>query len=52
MTITHDDEGNTLLTGRVVDQVALHGLLDKVRDLGLFLLSVRICQAEDAKKGE
>ncbi len=36
-----EDNGNTLLTGPVVDQAALYGLLKKVRDLGLPLLSVR-----------
>jgi hypothetical protein len=41
MSITYDGEGNTLLTGPVVDQAALHGLLDKARDLGLALLEVR-----------
>ena len=40
MTITLEDNGDTLLTGPVVDQAALHGLLKKVRDVGLFLLSV------------
>ena len=40
MTITLQDNGDTLLTGPVVDQAALHGLLKKVRDLGLPLLSV------------
>lgn len=39
-TITLEDDGNTLLTGPVVDQAALHGLLRQVRDLGLTLLSV------------
>ncbi len=34
------DSGETLLTGPVVDQAALHGVLRKVRDLGLPLLSV------------
>ncbi len=38
--ITRDDTGDTLLSGPVVDQAALHGLLKKVRDLGLPLLSV------------
>jgi len=38
--ITLEDNGETLLTGPVVDQAALHGLLRKVRDLGLPLLSV------------
>jgi hypothetical protein len=40
LTITPQDNGETLLTGRVVDQAALHGLLRKVRDLGMPLLSV------------
>jgi len=40
LTITLEESGETLLTGPVVDQVALHGLLKKVRDLGMPLLSV------------
>ena len=40
LTITLESDGNTLLTGPVVDQAALHGLLKKVRDLGLSLVSV------------
>ena len=40
LTITREDNGETLLTGPVVDQAALHGLLRKVRDLGLPLVSV------------
>jgi hypothetical protein len=40
LTITLEDNGDTLLTGSVVDQAALHGLLRKVRDLGVPLLSV------------
>jgi hypothetical protein len=39
MTITQDD-GETLLTGPVIDQAALFGLLKKVRDLGMSLVSV------------
>ena len=38
--ITLEDNGDTLLTGPVVDQAALHGLLKKVRDLGMLLISV------------
>jgi len=41
LTLTQDD-GNTLLTGPALDQAALHGLLKKVRDLGLTLVSVNL----------
>ncbi len=41
LTLTLEDNGDTLLTGPVVDQAALHGLLRKVRDLGMPLVSVR-----------
>jgi hypothetical protein len=41
LTITQEEDGNTLLAGPVVDQAALHGLLKKVRDSGLSLVSVR-----------
>jgi hypothetical protein len=40
LTITLEEDGNTLLTGTVIDQAALHGLLKKVRDLGTPLLSI------------
>ncbi len=40
LTVTLEEDGDTLLTGPVVDQAALHGLLRKVRDLGMSLLSV------------
>jgi hypothetical protein len=39
MVIRYDAEGNSTLIGAVVDQAALHGMLDKVRDLGMTLLS-------------
>ncbi|MBV9577948.1 MAG: hypothetical protein JO057_05085 [Chloroflexi bacterium] len=41
LTLTQDSDGTTLLSGPVVDQAALHGLLAKVRDLGLPLVAVR-----------
>ena len=40
LTVTQEEDGDTLLTGPVVDQAALHGLLRQVRDLGTPLLSV------------
>ena len=40
MTLTPQDDGTTLIQGPVVDQAALHGLLQKVRDTGLPLISV------------
>ena len=39
LSITLEDNGDTLLTGPVLDQAALHGLLRKVRDLGIPLIS-------------
>lgn len=40
LSITLEEDGNTLLAGPVTDQAALHGILKKVRDLGMPLLSV------------
>lgn len=40
LSIALEDNGDTLLTGAVVDQAALHGLLSRVRDLGAVLVSV------------
>jgi hypothetical protein len=44
-TITPQGNDETLLTGPVADQAALHGLLGKIRDLGLPLLSVKRVEA-------
>lgn len=40
LVLTQDSDGSSVLSGPVVDQAALHGLLQKVRDIGLPLLSV------------
>ena len=57
LTIRLTDNGETLLTGPVIDQAALHGLLKKVRDVGMPLLSVIEVQFNEnhryqSKKGE
>jgi hypothetical protein len=41
LSVTHERDGTTVLSGTVVDQAALYGVLRKVRDLGLPLVSVR-----------
>lgn len=40
LALTHDSDGTTTLRGDVVDQAALHGLLQRIRDLGVPLVSV------------
>ena len=52
VTITLEDTGNTLLTCLVIDQAALHGLLKKVRDLGIPLLSVNCVIPSQAESRE
>lgn len=42
LTLTHDNDGATSISGVVADQAQLHGLLAKVRDLGVTLLSVQV----------
>lgn len=46
LNITLEEDGTTLLTGRVLDQAALHGVLKKIRDLGIVLLSVNSIHLE------
>ena len=50
--ITLEENGNTLLSGFVADQAALHGLLKKVRDLGMPLLSVNFVSPGQARPQE
>ena len=52
LAITLENNGETLLTGPVVDQAALHGLMRKVRDLGIPLLSVVCVKAGQAETSE
>ena len=40
LSISHDETGNTILSGIVVDQAQLHGLLKRIRDAGMELISV------------
>ena len=48
MRFGHASDGTTILTGPVVDQAALYGLLRKVRDLGLPLLAVNLVDPKQA----
>ena len=48
LSLTNEDDGTTALRGPVVDQAALHGVLQKVRDIGLPLISVTRLDQEQA----
>jgi hypothetical protein len=50
LTITMAGDGETILTGPIVDQTALHGVLIKIRDLGLPLLSLARIEPERGKE--
>jgi hypothetical protein len=52
LNVTQEPDGTTLLSGPVVDQAALYGLLKKVRDLGLPLLSVNQVSLHSQKEQE
>jgi hypothetical protein len=52
LSISLEDNGDTLLTGPVIDQAVLHGLLRKVRDLGLPLLAVNLVDPNQANGPE
>lgn len=54
LTITREDNGETLLSGPIADQAALHGVLRKVRDLGMPLISVMCVKSDeiDASDGK
>ena len=48
LSLTHESDGTTVIHGPVADQAALHGLLQKVRDTGLPLVSVICVEADPA----
>ncbi|MCP4417573.1 MAG: hypothetical protein GY805_13195 [Chloroflexi bacterium] len=50
MTLTHTSEGQTILTGPAIDQAALYGLLIKMRDLGLSLISVNPLETDTTRE--
>lgn len=52
LNVTLDENGETCLTGRVVDQAALYGILKKVRDIGLPLLAVNSLPPASITDGE
>lgn len=56
LTLVNEDGGTTAIRGEVIDDAALHGLLRKVRDTGLRLLSVTVIQSdghhEDARRSQ
>ena len=52
LTLTLEEDGNTLLSGPVADQSALHGILKKIRDLGMPLLSVNSVESDPATKAD
>jgi len=52
MTITLEEDGDTLLTGPLVDQAALFGLLKKVRDLGMPLISINCVEPDKSAVSE
>ena len=47
LTITNEADGTTVLAGLIIDQVALHGVLVKIRDLGLSLIALRAVRPDE-----
>ena len=52
LTVTHLEQGETLICGPILDQAALHGFLARIRDLNLTLLAVNQIGPEDQQKEE
>ncbi len=51
LAITSEGDGTTVLRGSVVDQAALHGLLQKLRDVGIALISLRQVPTDESPEG-
>jgi hypothetical protein len=52
LTITHNDKGETILSGQIRDQAVLYGIFTKARNLGLFLISVQCIVRESTKEND
>ncbi len=52
LTIVLEEDGNTLISGPVIDQSALHGILKKIRDLGMPLLSINSVDPNQSTKAD
>lgn len=52
LSLRHDDDGTTVLTGVVTDQAALHGLLSQIRDLALPLIAVTQVDLQDERNSQ
>ena len=52
LTITHNDRDETIISGQLRDQAAFYGLLAKVRDMCLFLISVKYMTDESFKEND
>ncbi len=50
LTIAHNDKGETMLSGQIRDQAAFYGIIAKIRDMGLFLISVKYMADELLKE--
>ena len=50
LTLTHEDDGTTCLTAAVADQAELHGMLSKIRDLGVTLISLEVVDATTTER--
>ncbi len=50
LTIAHNDKDETMLSGQIRDQTALYGILARMRDLGLFLISVKYMADESSEE--